>query len=51
MRGDVRKSVEERFGDMEQPKSEDAATAVLFAVTQPRRVNINILALYPTQQA
>jgi NADP-dependent 3-hydroxy acid dehydrogenase YdfG len=51
MRGDVRKSVEERFGDMEQLKSEDAAAVILFAVTQPRRVNINILTLYPTQQA
>lgn len=36
---------------MEQLESEDAAAAILYAVTQPPRVNINILTLYPTQQA
>jgi len=51
MRPDVRKSVEDRLGDMEQLESEDIAAAILYAVTQPRRVNVNILTLYPTQQA
>ena len=51
MREDVRKSVKQRLGDMEQLESEDIAAAILYAVTQPRRVNINILTLYPTQQA
>ena len=51
MREDVRKSVEQRLGDMEQLESEDIAAAILYAVTQPRRMNINILTLYPTQQA
>jgi NADP-dependent 3-hydroxy acid dehydrogenase YdfG len=51
MREDVRQSVERRLGDMEQLESEDVAAAILYAVTQPRRVNINILTLYPTQQA
>lgn len=51
MRKDVRESVEQRLGDMEQLESEDIAAAILYAVTQPRRVNINILTLYPTQQA
>jgi NADP-dependent 3-hydroxy acid dehydrogenase YdfG len=51
MREDVRKSVEQRLGDMEQLESEDIVAAILYAVTQPRRVNINILTLYPTQQA
>jgi NADP-dependent 3-hydroxy acid dehydrogenase YdfG len=51
MRTDVRKSVERRLGDMEQLESEDIAAAVVYAVTQPRRVNVNILTLYPTQQA
>jgi len=51
MREDVRKSVEQRLGDMEQLESEDIAAAILYAVTQPRRININILTLYPTQQA
>ncbi|WP_407160106.1 SDR family oxidoreductase [Bradyrhizobium sp. STM 3557] len=51
MRPDVRQAVEDRLGDMEQLESEDIATAILYAVTQPRRVNVNILTLYPTQQA
>ena len=51
MRADVRKLVEDRLGDMEQLESEDIAAAILYAVTQPRRVNVNILTLYPTQQA
>lgn len=51
MRDDVRESVEQRLGDMEQLESEDIAAAVIYAVTQPRRVNVTILTLYPTQQA
>jgi NADP-dependent 3-hydroxy acid dehydrogenase YdfG len=51
MRDDVRAAVEHRLGDMEQLRSEDIAAAVLYAVTQPQRVNVNILTLYPTQQA
>jgi NADP-dependent 3-hydroxy acid dehydrogenase YdfG len=51
MRADVRKSVEQRLGDMVQLESEDVADAILYAVTQPPRVNVNILTLYPTQQA
>ncbi|NLS17697.1 SDR family NAD(P)-dependent oxidoreductase [Rhizobium sp. P40RR-XXII] len=51
MRADVRQSVEQRLGDMVQLESEDVANAILYAVTQPPRVNVNILTLYPTQQA
>jgi NADP-dependent 3-hydroxy acid dehydrogenase YdfG len=51
MRDDVREAVRRRLGDMEQLESEDIAAAILYAVTQPRRVNVNILTLYPTQQA
>jgi NADP-dependent 3-hydroxy acid dehydrogenase YdfG len=51
MRDEVRESVERRLGDMEQLESEDVANAILYAVTQPRRVNVNILTLYPTEQA
>jgi NADP-dependent 3-hydroxy acid dehydrogenase YdfG len=51
MRADVRTAVAQRLGDMEQLESEDIAAAILYAVTQPRRVNVNILTLYPTQQA
>lgn len=51
MRPDVREAVERRLGDMIQLESEDVAAAILYAVTQPDRVNVNILTLYPTQQA
>ena len=51
MRAEVRESVERRLGDMEQLESEDVANAILYAVTQPRIVNVNILTLYPTGQA
>lgn len=51
MRDDVRVSVEQRLGDMEQLESDDIAAAMLYAVSQPPRVNVNILTLYPTQQA
>jgi hypothetical protein len=33
------------LGDMEQLESDDIAAAVVYAVTQPRRVNVNILTL------
>jgi NADP-dependent 3-hydroxy acid dehydrogenase YdfG len=51
MREEVRRSVEQRLGDMEQLEAEDIAAAILYVVTLPRRVNVNILTLYPTQQA
>ncbi|QND63702.1 SDR family NAD(P)-dependent oxidoreductase [Mesorhizobium loti] len=51
MRDDVRLAVEQRLGDMELLESEDIAAAMLYAVSQPPRVNVNILTLYPTQQA
>ena len=51
MRDDVRMAVEQRLGDMEQLESEDIAAAMLYAVSQPPRCNVNILTLYPTQQA
>jgi NADP-dependent 3-hydroxy acid dehydrogenase YdfG len=51
MRTDVRAAVAQRLGDMEQLESQDVAAAILYAVTQPQRVNVNILTLYPTQQA
>jgi len=51
MRVDVRDAVARRLGDIEQLEAEDIAAAIVYAVTQPRRVNVNILTLYPTQQA
>src|SRR5262249_19932011 len=50
MRSEVQQAVTARLGDMEQLESEDIAAAILYAVTQPRRVNVNILTLYPTAQ-
>jgi NADP-dependent 3-hydroxy acid dehydrogenase YdfG len=50
MREDVREMVERRLGDMEMLEAEDIAAAILYAVTQPPRVNVNILTLYPTAQ-
>jgi len=47
----VRDAVARRLGDMEQLEAADIAAAIVYAVTQPRRVNVNILTLYPTQQA
>ena len=51
MRPDVQAAVKDRLGDMEQLESEDIASAILYTVTQPQRVNVNILTLYPTEQA
>jgi NADP-dependent 3-hydroxy acid dehydrogenase YdfG len=51
MRDDVQQSVKQRLGEMEQLESEDVAAAIVYAVTQPPRVNVNILTVYPTQQA
>lgn len=36
---------------MEQLESEDIAAAILYAVTQPRRVNVNEVLIRPTDQA
>ena len=51
MREEVRDAVATRLGDMVQLDPEDIAGAILYAITQPRHVNVNILTLYPTQQA
>ena len=51
MRPDVRDAVEKRLGDMELLEAQDVAAGIIYAVTQPKRVNINILTLYPAQQA
>jgi NADP-dependent 3-hydroxy acid dehydrogenase YdfG len=51
MRPDVQSAVRQRLGDMEQLEAEDIANAIIYAVTQPAQVNVNILTLYPTAQA
>ena len=44
-------AVEKRLGDMELLEAQDVAAGIIYAVTQPQRVNVNILTLYPAQQA
>jgi NADP-dependent 3-hydroxy acid dehydrogenase YdfG len=51
MRTDVRDAVNTRLVGMDLLKAEDVAAAILYAVTQPKRVNVNILTLYPSEQA
>lgn len=51
MRAEIREAVARRLGDVEQLESEDVAAAILYAVAQPPRVNVNILTLYPAKQA
>jgi len=51
MRPDVQSAVKQRLGDLEQLEPDDIANAIVYAVTQPPRVNVNILTLYPTEQA
>jgi NADP-dependent 3-hydroxy acid dehydrogenase YdfG len=51
MRTDVRDAVNTRLAGMEMLRAEDVAAAILYAVSQPKRVNVNILTLYPTEQA
>ena len=51
MRPEIQQSVEARLGSMEQLESTDVAEAIWFAVTRPKHVNVNILTIYPTEQA
>lgn len=43
-------SYETRVGEMEPLESEDIAAAILYAVTQPRRVNVNEILIRPLDQ-
>jgi NADP-dependent 3-hydroxy acid dehydrogenase YdfG len=48
--GLARRTATERDGRIEA-SGEDIAASILYAVTQPERVNVNILTLYPAEQA
>jgi len=48
---ETRTSYEARVGEMEPLESEDIAAAILYAVTQPRRVNVNEILIRPLDQA
>lgn len=47
---ETRTSYEARVGEMEPLESEDIAAAILYAVTQPRRVNVNEILIRPLDQ-
>ena len=48
---ETRTNYEARVGEMEPLESEDVAAAILYAVTQPRRVNVNEILIRPLDQA
>ena len=47
---EVKKQTEEFYGSMTALESEDIAAAILYAVTQPPRVNVNEILIRPTDQ-
>ena len=47
---ETRTNYEARVGEMEPLESEDVAAAILYAVTQPRRVNVNEILIRPLDQ-
>lgn len=47
----TRTNYEARVGEMEPLESEDIAAAIFYAVTQPRRVNVNEILIRPLDQA
>ena len=48
---ETRTNYEARVGEMEPLESEDVAAAIFYAVTQPRRVNVNEILIRPLDQA
>ena len=47
---DAKKATKERIATMEALTSEDISNAVIYAVTQPARVNVNEILIRPTDQ-
>jgi len=50
LRPEVRKTMEQRFAEMERMEAEDIADAIVYIVTRPRRVAINEMLIRPTEQ-
>ena len=48
---ETRTNYEARVGEMEPLESEDVAAAIFYAITQPRRVNVNEILIRPLDQA
>ena len=48
---ETRTNYEARVGEMEPLESEDIAAAIFYAITQPRRVNVNEILIRPLDQA
>jgi NADP-dependent 3-hydroxy acid dehydrogenase YdfG len=49
-RPEVRKGIEETFGDVERLAAEDISDAIAYVVTRPRHVTINEILVRPTEQ-
>lgn len=49
-RPEIQEGIRGGFGEMELLESEDIAAAVVYAVTQPRRVAVNEILVRPTEQ-
>jgi len=49
-RPEVRKGIEETFGEIERLQAEDIAGAIGYVVTRPRRVAVNEILVRPTEQ-
>lgn len=47
---DAKKKAEEMYGGMESLEPEDIANAIVYAVSQPPRVNVNEILIRPTEQ-
>lgn len=47
---EVKKDMEKMMDDMEPLEAEDIAEAIAYAITQPKRANINDVFIMPTQQ-
>jgi len=50
-RAPIRKTLEERFGNMERLEAQDIADAIGYVITRPRHIAINEVLIRPTEQA
>jgi NADP-dependent 3-hydroxy acid dehydrogenase YdfG len=49
-RPEIRKTIEDRFGDIERLADDDIADAIAYIVTRPRHMAVNELLIRPTEQ-